>query len=187
MCRTAARSRSTPRSWRRISEAAIRQGVFPDTRAGRQRARLLPNDYFRSARSARAVSLLVYAILGLAITWALYVLYMQVATRAAEGRSAAPLYGVFPDLATVEGPALVYCFSPNCGPCRPMSKEVDILAAQGAAVFKLDISRYPDLVSEFGIRATPTLILIDQGAVARMLLGVRTADAMSELITTSAR
>ena len=132
------------------------------------------------------MNLLVYTVLGLATTWALYLLYMYVATRAAEGRSAAPLYDLFPPLATSQGPALVYCYSPHCGPCRPMSKEIDILASQGAAVFKLDISEHPTMVSEYGIRATPTLILIENGAVARMLLGVRTANEMNELIADSA-
>lgn len=128
------------------------------------------------------MDLLIYTVLGLALTWGLYIIYMHVATRASEGRSAEPLYPQFPALASIEGKALVYCYSPQCGPCRPMSKEVDNLAAAGAPVFKLDITKHPELCRELGIRATPTLILIDGGAVARMMLGVKTADYMRALI-----
>lgn len=128
------------------------------------------------------MNLLIYTVIGLAVTWLLYMVYMYVATRAAEGRSARPLYEKFPALATTRGKALVYCFSPQCGPCRPMSKEVDNLATTGAPVFKLDITEHPELSRELGIRATPTLIVIQDGAVARMLLGVKTASFMSELI-----
>ena len=133
------------------------------------------------------MSLLIYAVAGLAATWILYILYMQVATRAAEGRPADPLYAAFPALAEVQGRALVYCFSPQCAPCRPMSKEVDQLAATGAAIFKLDITQYPEISREMGIRATPTLMLIEDRAVSRMVLGVKTADYMHDLIHSPAR
>jgi thiol-disulfide isomerase/thioredoxin len=128
------------------------------------------------------VSLLIYAVIGLSVTWALYAIYMHVATRASEGRPAKPLYALFPVLATLRGKALVYCFSPQCGPCRPMSKEVDSLAATGAPVFKLDISEHRELSRDLGIRVTPTLILIEDGVIGRMLLGVKTASYMSTLI-----
>ena len=133
------------------------------------------------------MNLLVYAVLGLIVTWVLYVLYVQVATRALEGRSADPLYDTFPALKAMQGRALVYCFSPQCRPCRPMSAEVDSLVGEGAAVFKLDVTEHPALARELGIRATPTLILIERGSIVRMLLGVKTARYMSQLITTTAR
>jgi len=128
------------------------------------------------------LELLIYTVTGLAITWALYSAYMYVATRASEGRPAKPLYRLFPALEHVEGKALVYCFSPGCGPCRPMSKEVDILAERGATVFKLDISRHSDLSRELGIRAAPTLIVVENQVIGRMVLGVKTASSMQRLL-----
>ena len=133
------------------------------------------------------MNLLIYAVLGLIVTWALYVLYIQVATRAVEGRPADPLYDLFPALKAMQGRALVYCFSPQCGPCRPMSREVDDLAEHGAPIFKLDITEHPELARELGIRATPTLILIENGSIARVLLGVKSARYMSQLIAVTAR
>ena len=133
------------------------------------------------------VDLLTYAILGLTVTWLLYITYMHVATRAAEGRPAEPLYRCFPALAGRTGRALVYCYSPQCGPCRPMSKEVDSVAARGVPIYKLDITEHPDVSRDIGIRATPTLIVIEDGAIARMILGVKTADFMLDLMATPAR
>lgn len=128
------------------------------------------------------MDLLIYTVLGLTLTWALYLAYMHVATRAAEGRSAAPLVEHIPALGATDGRALVYCFSPQCGPCRPMSRDVESLAATGAPVFKLDISEHPDLCRDLGIRATPTLILIEGGAIARMTIGVKSANYMLALL-----
>lgn len=131
--------------------------------------------------------MLTYALIGLGITWAVYMIYMYVATRASEGLSAAPLYKQFPSLEKVRGKALVYCYAPHCGPCRPMSKEVDILADAGAPVYKFDVTDDPELSREMGVRATPTLILIEDGVVSRMMLGVRTANYMHGLIESHAR
>ena len=128
------------------------------------------------------MDLFLYMVLGLAATWGSYVLYMLVATRASEGRAAAPLFAIFPSLAGLHGRALVYCFSPRCGPCRPMSRDVDVLAASGAPVFKLDITEHTEISRELGIRATPTLIVVEDGAVARMVLGVKTASYMQRLM-----
>jgi thioredoxin-like negative regulator of GroEL len=130
------------------------------------------------------VELVVYAVLGLAVTWALYLAYMVIATRSAEGRSAAPLYQIFPQLADGQR-ALVYCFSPMCGPCRPMSREVDTLIEAGENVYKLDIAEHPHVGQELGIRATPTLILVDNGSIARMVLGVKMAEYMRDLLDPS--
>ena len=127
------------------------------------------------------MELLVYAVLGLGVTWLLYIAYMTVATRAAEGRSAKPLYAVFPTLAA-GGRSLVYCYSPQCGPCKPMLREVESLIDTGEPVFKLDITEHPGTSRDLGIRATPTLILIENGSIARMVLGVKMADFMRELL-----
>lgn len=128
------------------------------------------------------MNLFIYAVLGLAVTWALYVLYMNVATRAAEGRPADVLMPLFPELGAHLGRALVYCYSPQCGPCRAMSREVDALVANGAPIFKLNIAEHRGVARDLGIRATPTLILVEEGVIARMVLGVKNARFMTDLI-----
>ncbi len=131
------------------------------------------------------MNLLVYAVLGLIVTWVLYVLYIQVATRAVEGRSPDLLYDTFPALKVKQGRALVYCFSPQCRPCVPMSAEVDSLAKDGAAVFKLDVTEHPALARELGIRATPTHPLearsATHGRTHRRPLPRRHASSLSDL------
>lgn len=128
------------------------------------------------------MAILVYAVLGLAITWALYAGYMLVATRAAEGRPADPLYALFPGLRDIDGRALIYCFSPHCAPCRPMSHEVASLLAANLPVYRLDVTAHPDISRALGIRATPTLVVVHRGSIARMLLGVKTAAQMRALL-----
>ena len=66
-----------------------------------------------------------------------------------------------------------------------MSAAVDALIDEGKPLFKLDISQHPELAKEFGIRATPTLIVIDNQVVTRMVLGVKTEGFMRDLLRRS--
>lgn len=141
----------------------------------------LDTGLIRSDRGCR-LNLLIYAVLGLAATWIIYIGYMYLATRSSEGRSAEPLASCFPSIDRQAGKALVYCFSPSCRPCRPMSAEVDALIDEGEPLFKLDISQHPEVAREFGIRATPTLMVIDDQVVSRMVLGVKTKHFMRDLL-----
>lgn len=126
--------------------------------------------------------LLIYAVVGLAVTWLVYAAYMYLATRSSEGRSTQALERLFPGITGLPGVSLVYCFSKHCRPCRPMSREIDRLMEQGAPVYKLDILDHPELAREYGIRATPTLIVVEHGTVSRMLLGVKTRSALQKLL-----
>ena len=132
------------------------------------------------------MDLLIYAVLGLTTTWLLYLGYMYIATRSVEGRSIESLFTLFPQLQDLPGKALIYCYSPQCGPCRPMSEAVDSMISAGAPVFKLDITEQAMLSRELGIRATPTLILVERSRISRMLLGAKTASFMENLISTPA-
>lgn len=132
------------------------------------------------------MQLLIYAaytVLGLGTLWGLYLAYLHLAARPVIGRPADPLYRHLPELATTPGRALVYCHSPRCRPCRTMSREVDTLRATGAALYKLDITRVPQTSRELGVRATPTLILIEDGRIARLVIGARSAQYMARLLT----
>lgn len=128
------------------------------------------------------MDLFLYAIFGLAATWGLYALYMLIATRASEGRPAAPLAGAIPALREQQGSALVYFTSPYCSPCRPMSKDVAALQDEGVPIHKLDVTDHPELAREMGIRATPTLMLIEHGSVSRVYLGVKSREAMRDIL-----
>lgn len=66
---------------------------------------------------------------------------------------------------------LVYFFSPRCGPCRRMGPRVDALAARHSNVLKVDVSTDPHLAREFGIMATPTIVLVRGDTIERVLLG----------------
>ena len=109
-------------------------------------------------------------------------LYMGHAARAAVGRSVSLLRQQIPELEDKEGPMLVYCYSPRCGPCRRMTPAMDRLADETGRVFKFDVSRNLELAQEIGIRATPTILLVTTGEVRQVLIGSQSPAKLRQLL-----
>ena len=129
------------------------------------------------------MSWLLYVVLGLAGTWAVYHAYLYLATRSAEGRSAVELTAILPDLGDSRDAALIYCYTPQCRPCLGMTREVEALQAEFPRVYALDISLHLDIAQKLGIRATPTVLLVRGGQIERCVLGVRSRDFLRALLT----
>ncbi len=107
--------------------------------------------------------------------------YLNYAARAAVGRSVRYLRERIPGLDGRE-PALVYCFSPRCGPCRSMTPVVEQLQQETGRVFKFDVSQDPELAVKMGIRATPTILVIAAGEVREVLVGAQSAARLRQLL-----
>jgi len=130
---------------------------------------------------------ILYVVLGLTVTWVLYVLYIQLASRSAEGRPAGELARVVPGLEAAGDEAMVYCYTPACGPCRAMTQEVEALQADYPQVFKLDISGHLALVRGLGVRATPTVLMLRDGRIARCVVGAKSRAYLRSLLEETKR
>lgn len=98
-------------------------------------------------------------------------LYVWLGSKRLQGRAA-------PDYAALLTPRqqgcdklLFYFYSAHCGPCRTLSPLIDRLAQRHGNVVKVDVLQQPAAARQFGIRATPTLVLVEDGKVVKVLLG----------------
>lgn len=66
---------------------------------------------------------------------------------------------------------LFYFYSPHCGPCRTLGPVVDQMAQRYGCVVKVDVAQDMAVARQFGVRATPTLVLVEQGKVVKVMLG----------------
>lgn len=74
---------------------------------------------------------------------------------------------------------LVEFVSPACGPCQTMAPVIRQLTAAGVAVRSVDVSREPELVRRYGIRETPTFVVISGGKELTRLIGVQTVQQLA--------
>lgn len=82
-----------------------------------------------------------------------------------------------PDLAGIvtghQEQALIYFFSDACGMCKPMTPVIDRLSTEHRNVVKLDVARHLELARRFGVMGTPTTVLVRDGKVEQIWVGVR--------------
>jgi thioredoxin 1 len=86
------------------------------------------------------------------------------------------------DAASGSGDRMIYFYSASCAPCRSMTPIVDHLAQASDQVVKIDIQRHPETARAFGIRATPTTVLVKQNRVLDVALGAKTEKQLLALL-----
>jgi protein disulfide-isomerase len=91
-------------------------------------------------------------------------------------------FASFQDLiAGSDRPLLIDFYAPWCGPCQLMAKILEQVNAQMSEqlqVVKINTDNYPDLATQYGIQALPTLVLFKQGQPIDRIEGVLPADQL---------
>ncbi|MBD2091414.1 thioredoxin [Microcoleus sp. FACHB-1515] len=80
-------------------------------------------------------------------------------------------------------PLLIDFYAPWCGPCQMMAKILEQVNAQmhdRLQVVKINTDNYPDLATQYGIQALPTLVLFKQGQPVKRIEGVVPVDKLIE-------
>ncbi len=119
-----------------------------------------------------------------AILLALFALrfFFVLKMRRMKGRPAPKLAGRHGKAISTGGKVLFYFHSPNCGACRSMTPMVKSMAELSETVFSIDVSRDYQTASQFGIMATPTTVLVEEGGVKELLLGPQPESRLRSLL-----
>ncbi len=78
-------------------------------------------------------------------------------------------------------PVLVDFWAPWCPPCRLIAPVLDELAERHAGsikIAKVNVDEHPALAAEFRVSGIPTLVLVENGAATRTLVGARPLAAL---------
>ncbi|MDZ7315204.1 MAG: thioredoxin family protein [candidate division KSB1 bacterium] len=80
------------------------------------------------------------------------------------------------------GKVLFYFYSPSCRACRPMTPIVRSLAQHDKRILLEDVSRDVRTAQQFGVMATPTLVLVQEGKIADILVGYQDESRLRALL-----
>jgi len=76
----------------------------------------------------------------------------------------------------------VYYFSaPWCQPCQTLGPIMDQVA-QNIQVNKINVDYEPDLITKYGVRNVPTVILVENGQEIRRFTGARSYNDVMNFI-----
>jgi thioredoxin len=102
--------------------------------------------------------------------------------RQARGRAVPELDALLNDAQCGERLLLVYFWSPSCGMCRSMTPVIDKLAAERGDVLKVNAAESVALAKHFGVMATPSLALVEQGVVKKLVVGAKSEPQIRALL-----
>lgn len=102
--------------------------------------------------------------------------------RQARGRSVPGLDALLTDAQRGQQRLLVYFWSPTCGMCRGMTPIIDKLAAERGDVLKVNAAESTALARHFGVMATPSLALVEQGVLKKLVVGAKSEPQIRALL-----
>src|SRR3972149_4714222 len=71
--------------------------------------------------------------------------------------------------------------SPHCGPCQQMIPTIQGLEAAGYPMRKVDVTREPQLASQYGGTQVPCFVMLADGREVNRILGATSSDRLGAL------
>ena len=123
-----------------------------------------------------------YLVAGFILVFLLVQFLPLLRARQARGRAVPELDALLTDSQRGRKRLLVYFWSPSCGMCRGMTPVIDKLAAERGDVLKVNTAESLDLAKHFGVMATPSLALVEQGVLKRLVVGAKSEPQIRALL-----
>ena len=125
---------------------------------------------------------LPYVVLGASLFIPVVQFILIRRTRRMEGQDAPATNDLIDEKLRSHGQVLLYFFLPKCDACQVMAPRIDRLASEHANIIKLDARETKDIARSLGILATPTVVLLKNGKVARIIAGIASEKKVEALL-----
>lgn len=123
-----------------------------------------------------------YVILAIFAVIVLLNFYPLIRARRMRGHAVPALDALLTDAQRNKRRIFVYFWGPSCGMCRPMSPIIDKLANERDDVIKINIAESMEMAKHFGVMATPTLAIVENGKLKNLVLGAKSESQIRALM-----
>ena len=118
-------------------------------------------------------------LIAIVMLWRLLPLYRS---RQMRGRSVPDINSLLSERQKVSSRLLIYFWSPKCVMCKAMSKSINELAESHDNILKIDVMQNMEISAGFGVMGTPSLILVNDGKIEKMMVGAKTKPQISGIL-----
>jgi thioredoxin 1 len=103
--------------------------------------------------------------------------------REMQGRDTPDLTDVLPEQQLRQSRLLIYFWSPRCSMCRSMTPIIKDLAQQRQDVIEINAAENIELAKRLKVLGTPTMVLLKNGKIEKILLGAKSEKTINALLT----
>jgi len=103
--------------------------------------------------------------------------------RQIQGQQTPDLTDVVTEKQLQQSRLLLYFWSPRCSMCRNMTPIVDKLAQERQDVISINAADNVDVARRFKVMGTPTIVLLKNGKVDKVLLGAKSEKTINSLLS----
>ncbi len=125
------------------------------------------------------IAVVIFLVISLVV---LLQLGMWWRTKRQVGRTAPDITALTGQPLAVNQRALVYFYSQNCGACKPMTPSVNSLKEEHDHVYAVDIGEHTRLARDFGLLATPTVFIVENGQIVQVKLGTLSQKQLERML-----
>jgi len=120
--------------------------------------------------------ILVYIVLGIVLLFALMQFSIVFFAKRTKGNKITGLPGKLKMLEQKGSKGLVYFFSPSCRACTMQTPIIKSLQKNYKNIFDVDVSKDLQAAKIFGVKATPTTVVVKNGIIDEVFIGVKQKD-----------
>ncbi len=77
---------------------------------------------------------------------------------------------------------VAYFYSPSCTESREQTPIIESLQGEYENIFKVDVGEHFDAARAFGVKTTPTTIIVEGGKMVEVLIGPRNEERLREAL-----
>ena len=125
------------------------------------------------------ISTFFVVLIAMFMLWRLLPYYRS---RQMRGRSVPDIGKLLSDKQKANSRLLIYFWSPQCVMCKSMSKFIDELAETHEDILKIDVMQNMEIAAGFGVMGTPSLVLVKDGKIGKMMLGKKSKSQIIEIL-----
>lgn len=118
----------------------------------------------------------VIALVLLAFIGFRYIMILKLKLK--KGKDAPELSGKYDKAVRSGEKALFYFYSNSCGACKPMTPVVKELSENNRNCFLVDVQNDMVTPGAFGVMATPSTVVVEDGKIKDFLVGAQTREKL---------